>query len=180
MLSLFVSRPCGTSQVSATNLSDGNYLSRRTTKGGVHYKATQESAMRKYSVAIVCFGIIAMIGVVAKYPPSSVKAQSTYLVQTGTNSSSCAIGGNFGSQCFITVPWPTAFTDNNYSVACSPTSVDVVGSDNANSKMSYDIVVPSISPYRTTTSTQVILRTLIGNSTPAPQLTSIQCIAVHL
>ena len=117
----------------------------------------------KMVVCVLC--VVAALVIVA---PRFVGAANPTVIQHVHNSTlNCETGGNQKDTCFVTITWPVAFVDTNYTVVC--------GTQNILKKTAASWAWVPISG-RTVTSAQLWIETLNSLSTT---INGVDCIGMH-
>jgi hypothetical protein len=111
--------------------------------------------------------IISVFALLISAAPRVARANPS-VIQHVHSSSSCTTGNNLGNTCTITITWPVAFVDTNYTVVCS-----AEGGTGGSSPSAF-MYVPTAT--RTVTTIKVTMKTL--NSLNAT-LSGVDCIAMH-
>jgi hypothetical protein len=101
-------------------------------------------------------------------PEQRIQLANPTVIQHLHSTASCSTGSNRGNTCNISLTWPTAFVDTNYTVVCSAELG--TGSNNSAAFM----YVPTAN--RTTTAFVVTMKTL--NSLTAT-LSGVDCVGMH-
>jgi hypothetical protein len=114
-------------------------------------------------IAYVC-ALAILFGVV----PPAANANPAVIQHVHDSTVACTTSDSVGATCSVTITWPVAFVDTNYTVVCSPQN----GTGSAKSDAYF--YVPTSG--RTVTSVKVYIETLFSLHA---YISGVDCIAMH-
>lgn len=121
----------------------------------------------------LCLAVGALVGVVLTNPMRNVSA-TTGQIEEARTSTGCHTSGGWTTTCSVSLTWPIAFADTNYTVVCTPENTSIQY-PNPYQDPTWVYVLPAS---KRTTGVSVTIGDAGTGSIPA-YLNGVGCIAVH-
>lgn len=122
----------------------------------------------KIRMLAIGLALVAFVSILLLVPMRNVSAVGQ--IEAARTSSSCTTTGHDGTTCSVSLTWPAAFSDTNYTVVCTQENGSPFPND-----LAHEIFVLPAS--KTRTGVKVTIENDAG--APGALLNGVGCIAVH-